>query len=81
MTLLNIVYLLLVLFCVVTLLLVFVNPCGEGTHSEFCHRMPLLTCVDEELLDTILLVIRNAVQFLRLGNILRRCVSSRVDSC
>jgi hypothetical protein len=30
---------------------------------------------EEEVLDTILLVIRNAVQFLRLGNILRRSVS------
>jgi len=27
---------------------------------------------EEEIFDTILLVIRNAVQFLRLGNILRR---------
>lgn len=31
-----------------------------------------LTCTEEEIFDTILLVIRNAVQFLRLGNILRR---------
>lgn len=32
----------------------------------------LLTCTEEEVLDTVLLVIRNGVQFLRLGNILRR---------
>ena len=30
--------------------------------------------IEEEVLDTLLLVIRNAVQFLRLGNILRRYV-------
>ena len=34
------------------------------------HSLPV--SVEEEVLDTILLVIRNAVQFLRLGNILRR---------
>ncbi|CAD6573585.1 MAG: hypothetical protein TREMPRED_000862 [Tremellales sp. Tagirdzhanova-0007] len=59
MTPLNIIDLLLVLFCTVTLILVFRNPCSTGTRQE-------------EILDTILLVIRNAVQFLRLGNILRR---------
>jgi hypothetical protein len=32
----------------------------------------MLTITGEEVLDTILLVIRNGVQFLRLGNILRR---------
>ncbi|WVF66365.1 hypothetical protein IAT40_001105 [Kwoniella sp. CBS 6097] len=56
---LNIVDIILVLFCSVTLILVFRNPCGSGTRSE-------------ELLDTILLIIRNTVQFLRLGSILRR---------
>lgn len=30
--------------------------------------------LEEEIFDTVLLVIRNAVQFLRLGNILRRSV-------
>ncbi|WVW81471.1 hypothetical protein I302_103465 [Kwoniella bestiolae CBS 10118] len=59
LTLLNIVDIILVLFCTVTLILVFKNPCGEGTRSE-------------ELLDTFLLIIRNTVQFLRLGSILRR---------
>ncbi|ORX34909.1 hypothetical protein BD324DRAFT_633144 [Kockovaella imperatae] len=59
MTPLNIIDLLLVLFCSITLILVFRSPCSEGTRQE-------------EVLDTILLVIRNAVQFLRLGNILRR---------
>ncbi|WVR03252.1 hypothetical protein IAU60_000243 [Kwoniella sp. DSM 27419] len=59
MTPLNVVDIILVLFCSVTLILVFRNPCGSGTRSE-------------ELLDTILLIIRNTVQFLRLGSILRR---------
>ncbi|KLT43179.1 hypothetical protein CC85DRAFT_258946 [Cutaneotrichosporon oleaginosum] len=59
MTLLNMLDLVLVFFCVVTLIFVFASPCGEGTRQE-------------EVLDTILLVIRNGVQFLRLGNILRR---------
>ncbi|WWD22876.1 hypothetical protein CI109_107371 [Kwoniella shandongensis] len=59
LTLLNIVDLALVAFCSITLILVFRNPCGSGTRSE-------------EVLDTILIVIRNAVQFLRLGSILRR---------
>ncbi|OCF33096.1 hypothetical protein I317_01896 [Kwoniella heveanensis CBS 569] len=59
LTLLNVVDIILVLFCSVTLILVFRNPCGSGTRSE-------------ELLDTILLIIRNTVQFLRLGSILRR---------
>ncbi|RXK40700.1 hypothetical protein M231_01952 [Tremella mesenterica] len=59
MTLLNVIDLALVLFCSLTLILVFSSPCSEGTRQE-------------EVLDTILLVIRNAVQFLRLGNILRR---------
>ncbi|TXT10679.1 hypothetical protein VHUM_02184 [Vanrija humicola] len=60
MTLLNLLDLCLVLFCVITLILVFANPCAEGTTRQ------------EEILDTILLAIRNGVQFLRLGNILRR---------
>ncbi|KAK8844571.1 hypothetical protein IAR55_006418 [Kwoniella newhampshirensis] len=59
LTLLNVVDLALVAFCSITLILVFRNPCGSGTRSE-------------EVLDTILIVIRNAVQFLRLGSILRR---------
>ncbi|WWC85510.1 uncharacterized protein L201_000374 [Kwoniella dendrophila CBS 6074] len=59
LNLLNIVDIILVLFCTVTVILVFRNPCGEGTRSE-------------ELLDTFLLIIRNGVQFLRLGSILRR---------
>lgn len=56
---LNILDLVLTLFCVVTLLLVFLNPCGSGSKSE-------------EVLDTILLVVRNGVQFWRLLAILRR---------
>ncbi|GMK54192.1 hypothetical protein CspeluHIS016_0107780 [Cutaneotrichosporon spelunceum] len=59
MTILNMIDLVLVFFCVVTLIFVFASPCGEGTRQE-------------EFLDTILLVIRNGVQFLRLGHILRR---------
>ncbi|WVQ85152.1 hypothetical protein IAT38_007317 [Cryptococcus sp. DSM 104549] len=59
LTLLNLVDLVLVFFCAITLILVFRNPCSSGTRSE-------------ELLDTILLIIRNTVQFLRLGHILRR---------
>ena len=75
MTLLNVVDLLLVLFCSLTLILVFSSPCAEGTRRESSSLSmdEGLTCVpEEEVLDTILLVIRNAVQFLRLGNILRR---------
>ena len=75
MTLLNVVDLLLVLFCSLTLILVFSSPCAEGTRRE-ASSLSMdegLTCVpEEEVLDMILLVIRNAVQFLRLGNILRR---------
>lgn len=59
MTALNIIDLTLVFFCTLTLVLVFLNPCGSGTRKE-------------ELLDTILIVARNTVQFLRLGSILRR---------
>lgn len=59
MTPLNIIDLTLVFFCSLTLILVFLNPCGSGTRNE-------------ELLDTILIVARNTVQFLRLGSILRR---------
>ena len=59
MNVLNIVDLFLVLFCAGTLILVFQSPCSEGTRQE-------------EVLDLVLLVIRNAVQFLRLFNILRR---------
>ncbi|KIR51176.1 hypothetical protein I315_06359 [Cryptococcus gattii Ru294] len=59
MTPLNIIDLTLVFFCTLTLILVFLNPCGSGTRNE-------------ELLDTILIVARNTVQFLRLGSILRR---------
>lgn len=56
---LNILDLVLTLFCVITLLLVFLNPCGSGSKRE-------------EVLDTILLVVRNGVQFSRLLAILRR---------
>lgn len=35
MTLLNTLDLLLVAFCAITLILVFVNPCGEGTRREY----------------------------------------------
>ena len=37
-----------------------------------CMICQLTWSPEEEVLDTIVLVIRNAVQFLRLGNILRR---------
>ena len=50
---------------------------SDYLHHE-CRPDELVTdgmAVEEEVLDTILLVIRNAVQFLRLGNILRRYVS------
>lgn len=59
MTPLNIADLFLTAFCILTLLLVFLNPCGSTTKSE-------------QVLDTILLVVRNGVQFLRLGAILKR---------
>ncbi|ODN75541.1 hypothetical protein L202_06667 [Cryptococcus amylolentus CBS 6039] len=58
-TFLNIVDLALLAFCLFTLLLVFFSPCSSSTRSE-------------EIFDTILLVGRNAIQFLRLGAILRR---------
>jgi hypothetical protein len=35
MTLLNMIDLLLVCFCVITLILVFSNPCSEGTKSGY----------------------------------------------
>lgn len=35
MTLLNVVDLLLVLFCVITLIFVFASPCGEGTRRAY----------------------------------------------
>lgn len=73
MTLLNVIDLLLVLFCALTLILVFANPCGEGTRSMY-WGINGANATEEEVLDTILLVIRNGVQFLRLGNILRRFV-------
>ncbi len=60
MTALNIVDLLLTAFCVITLVVVFVSSCG-GSKGE-------------EVLDTVLLVVRNGVQFWRLGTILRRSV-------
>ncbi|KAI5455138.1 hypothetical protein NCC49_002409 [Naganishia albida] len=56
---LNVLDLFLTAFCIITLLVVFLNPCGAGSKRE-------------EVLDTILLVVRNAVQFWRLGTILRR---------
>jgi len=91
MTALNIIDLLLVLFCTATLILVFKSPCSEGTRRQlplpttgtsawgdtslFKRLLTSFFGTEEEVLDTILLVIRNAVQFLRLGNILRRSVS------
>ncbi|KAI9633386.1 uncharacterized protein MKK02DRAFT_18347 [Dioszegia hungarica] len=59
MTPLNVIDLLLVLFCSITLIVVFTSPCSDSSMSE-------------ENLDMILLVIRNGVQFLRIVNILRR---------
>ncbi|KAJ9097695.1 hypothetical protein QFC21_004732 [Naganishia friedmannii] len=56
---LNVLDLFLTAFCIITLLLVFLNPCGASSKRE-------------EVLDTILLVVRNGVQFWRLGTIIRR---------
>lgn len=51
--------------------------CGFKTYvlsfsSTACRRPRFLHSTGEEVLDTILLVVRNAVQFWRLGTILRR---------
>lgn len=48
-----------------------------GRHKRYVRLSQLcigniLIMAEEEIFDTVLLVIRNAVQFLRLGNILRR---------
>jgi hypothetical protein len=74
MTILNVLDLLLVAFCSLTLMLVFIWPCSEGARGKSMtyFSVILLTWKEEEIFDTVLLVIRNAVQFLRLGNILRR---------
>ncbi|KAF9157790.1 hypothetical protein DFQ27_007068 [Actinomortierella ambigua] len=54
----NILDIFLVIFCLVTLILVL-EGCGSGHEAE-------------ELLDTILLVLRNAVQFWRLFMMIRK---------
>ncbi|KAI0785011.1 hypothetical protein C8Q75DRAFT_809555 [Abortiporus biennis] len=55
----NIVDLILTAFCVITLLVIFLSGCGN-------------TSKEEELLDTLLLVARNVVQFSRLALVMRQ---------
>jgi hypothetical protein len=75
MTPLNVIDLLLVMFCSITLIVVFTSPCSDNSicRSESAKSfLRKLTSQAEENLDMILLVIRNGVQFLRIVNILRR---------
>ncbi|KAI0931693.1 hypothetical protein AcW1_000974 [Taiwanofungus camphoratus] len=55
----NVMDLILTIFCVITLLFVFFAGCGS-------------TSKDEELLDTLLLVARNILQFSRLLSVMRQ---------
>lgn len=55
----NVVDLILTTFCVITLLVIFFSGCGN-------------TSKEEELLDTMLLVVRNVVQFVRLAAVMRQ---------
>lgn len=57
----NIMDLVLTAFCVITLLFIFFAGCGN-------------TSKEEELLDTLLLVARNFLQFGRLAAVMRQCV-------
>ena len=53
--------LVLTAFCVITLVVLFFASCGD-------------TSKEEELLDTLLLVARNVVQFGRLASVMRQYV-------
>ena len=71
-------------FCIITLIVVFLNPCGAGSKRESgitrdrywsapaAEIVPFPVHAGEEVLDTLLLVVRNGVQFWRLGTILNR---------
>jgi hypothetical protein len=54
--------LILTLFCAITLLVITFAGCGAGSKEE-------------ELLDTLLLIARNVLQFGRLAAVMRQCVS------
>ena len=53
--------LVLTAFCVITLIVIFFASCDD-------------TSKEEELLDTLLLVARNVLQFGRLASVMRQCV-------
>ena len=57
--------LVLTAFCVITLLFIFFAGCGN-------------TSKEEELLDTLLLVARNVLQFARLAIVMRQYVLSNI---
>lgn len=56
----NVVDLILTMFCAVTLLVIVFTGCGSTTTKE------------EEILDTLLLVARNVLQFARLAGVMRQ---------
>lgn len=58
----NIFDLIVTTFCVLTLLVIVFNGCGTASKEE-------------EILDTLLLVARNILQFGRLATVVRQCVS------
>lgn len=71
----NVIDLCLVLVCVLTLLLLFV--------SHGCSPLSERPGMGEELLDSVLLIVRNAVQCIRLLSVIRRSqynVTSRITS-
>ena len=55
----NILDLMITLICAVTILVIFFAGCGS-------------TSKEEELLDTLLLVARNVLQFVRLASVMRQ---------
>ena len=55
----NILDLIITLICAVTILVIFFAACGS-------------TSKEEELLDTLLLVARNVLQFIRLASVMRQ---------
>lgn len=59
--------LVLTIFCVVTLLVIFFAGCGN-------------TSKEEELLDTLLLVARNILQFGRLAAVMRQWVTRSLQA-
>lgn len=59
----NVFDLIVTIFCVLTLLVIVFNGCGTASKEE-------------EILDTLLLVARNILQFGRLAAVVRQCVSS-----